>query len=337
MIFGLVLILLPAVFSAVSKCFQNQFIEEAFFKQNILGYLPLHEQMKLMLTCRDYYRLLEAEYDQVVKTVTKDTFSYVTAGEALKNDVIRLWKYFKLEMIHRQSNETFTLDTFLLTNEFVYRDTPDSPSFFQNAEVLNAIRSENIRIFDSAFEIIALKKDHPQYFVPHFPEISYILLKSVKNQVDSNEFKLLIENALLASNRFHKFLKFLVTEVFKIRRKNLIDKIATEYASIGIRHNYFVCDRISLIIFIYLQIEASLLTFTFSILAYFLQSYRFSGIEWAIFGISYLVIQSVFNYFMYGNYYDHFVEITSSEMQRLQNFCNAMRFLFRIKENGGTN
>lgn len=194
----------------------NKFHELEFIQHQFRAYLPLNERVKFMLTCRGYYKYLEAEYDSILQAIGIPN-SFKTANKALRADIIKIYKYFHLENEFRNVHEAFSIETLYKMIDGCY---------FKFPLIRSMITDENVDKFQS----ICVTKDlYPGYNRIkltagdiQLPEIFLLLLKSDPSQ---DKRDILINAACQAPFFNNEFFKHFALDVFKINRIDLYPKV----------------------------------------------------------------------------------------------------------------
>lgn len=210
--------LLPVAFAALLNPFDKlkEIENSESIQKRLLAFLPVKDQMKFMLTCRDFHKLLNQDYDHFIKVITESRMtSYEEAEEEMKSDIRKLWKYFKIEMESRQVDFPFSIEIF---------DNMISGIFFWSPNSKDAIQTDNLNAFCSIFGT-----DYTRYYCldrPLFPQIYLNLFKfpHADFEQDSREY-FLIMNACRAPFLFDSMFKHLALDVYKVPREYLCSKL----------------------------------------------------------------------------------------------------------------
>ena len=223
----MILALYFSLFNLVLCAASNQtnyfirFYENGLIQQFFLDFLPFNEQMKFKLTCRDFYTLhyTESELELLCKLIPGTHTSYKDASEALKSDIRKLLKYYKLEMACRKRDVEFTADNFcklihgyLFTSEMVRKAV-----YLDNLTDYKLYFGEDTFAFENAVS--------DAMNVPHFPQISLSIFKLAP--YDYKQHYRLMKNACLFPYIFNDFFKNLALEKFNAPRDVLIYRIRT--------------------------------------------------------------------------------------------------------------
>lgn len=306
MLLALCFLLLPIVFSAVLNPF-DRFMEPGFIQRNFLDYLPFHEQLKFMLTCRDYKGFLDVEYERLIKVIPNSHIS----KDSLKADIRKLYRYFKLEGEARKCHdEKFSLACFFQMIEGIY---------FTNPHVLSVIQKDNLDLFQSIFTIEYIA--YVQLDRPHFPQISLNLLKSLS---DPNQLALLIQNACVSPHQFDSFFKHLAVNIYAVKRHKLLNRIRKEYPrltfSIALDTYQYVLKNA----FSYLALESSIICLILLLLAN-----QFVPSAIGLHSNTILLLMSLQKCigFIYRMKYEGFAEYDHAAVRR---FCMICTFIQRI-------
>ena len=206
--------------------FSNQFVkfhDAVFIREHILSYLPINEQVKFMITCRDFSRLFDAEYENLFKSILGRNASYKDASDAMKADIKKLWRYFKMELHLRNTNFDFEPKYFYAMLDL---------EFFTNDLTKQAIVNDNLEDYK-----LYVDDEHDgsiRIDLPHFPQLS---LQLFKNEFDS-EFAesttlKIVKNALAFPHLFDDFFKYLAETIYKVDRTELVGKL-NEHVSGGL-------------------------------------------------------------------------------------------------------
>ena len=194
----------------------NKFHELEFIQHQFRAYLPLNERVKFMLTCRGYYKYLEAEYDSILQSIGIP-ISFKTANKALRADIIKIYKYFHLENELRNVHEAFSIDA-------LYKMI--AGSYFKYPLIRSMITKDNL---DKFHNICVTKDLYPGYdriiltaSDIQLPEIFLLLLKSNPSQKERDK---LVHAACQAPFFNNEFFKYFALEILKINRIDLFSKV----------------------------------------------------------------------------------------------------------------
>lgn len=207
--------LIPVAFSAVATNPFDLFKEPGIIQHYFLNYLPLHEQIKFMLTCRQNYQFLCRDYNQVVLELTG--LAYNDVNDDLKTEIRKLWRFFTLEMQYRNSNRRFSLSDFY---------GMISGPYFTNDKLRHSIFHDNL----CEYRLLYAKKissEFAQYDRPHFPKLSLILLEAGPSP---SQLRGLVLNACKSPHFFDAFFKHLAMKIYKVSRDKLEKRINREYS-----------------------------------------------------------------------------------------------------------
>ena len=207
-----------------------------------------------MLTCREYYSYLESDYNDIIELFTHFKNLYSISSKALKADVVKLYKYFQLEMIYRGTTEPFTIPLFYHMIEYSFSNPHQR--FFKNLFIFRQMEQDNYCDHENKFP---LTLNDYSYNVPHFPELSLILLKSTN---DMFERRILIGNALYAPYLFNEFFKYLAHEVYNVNRDELFESIKNEYPEFASNVSLIGHHQASKSVFCYFSTEHLLISLT---------------------------------------------------------------------------
>ena len=220
MIFALFfyLFLLPVAFAAMLNPFDKlkEIENSESIQRRLLDFLPAKDQMKFMLTCHDFYHLLQKDYDHFLKVVTESRItSYEEAEEEMKSDIRKLWRYFKIEMESRQHDFPFSIDVF---------DNMITGMFFWSPNSKDAIQTDNHNSFYSIFG--TEYKGYYSLDKPLFPQIYLHLIKFPYDDYEQGVREdFLISNACKAPFLFDSMFKHLALDVYKVPRLDLGSKL----------------------------------------------------------------------------------------------------------------
>ena len=195
-----------------------KFHDLAFVKENILDYLPIKEQFMFMCTSTNYYRFLEILYDQTVKSFLGRKGSYNNASDALKADIIKLWKYFRIEL-SSQNNSRTKFEAAEIFYDLINSKRNNSKELFK------AISDDNYENYKNYYGG-SLGGGIGLFSYPYFPQLSLILLKTNPKNIERCA---LIKNACYMPFLFKDFLKYLTRDVYGIKRKDLCEKLKNDY------------------------------------------------------------------------------------------------------------
>ena len=196
----------------------NQFVkfhDALFIREHILSYLPIDEQVKFMITCRDFSHLFDAEYENLFKSILGRNASYKDASDAMKADIKKLWKYFKMELHLRNTNFDFEPKHFYTMLDL---------EFFTNDLTKQAIVNDNLE--DYKLYIGDENDGSIRIDLPHFPQLSLQLFKNEFQSEFSESTPLkIIKNALDFPHLFDDFFKYLAEDVYNVDRTELVSKL----------------------------------------------------------------------------------------------------------------
>ena len=200
----------------------NQFVkfhDALFIREHILSYLPINEQVQFMITCRDFSRLFDAEYENLFKSVLGRNASYKDASDAMKADIKKLWKYVRIEL----SGQTNSRTKFEAAGLFY--DLIDSKRN-NSLELFKAFIDDNYDNYKNYYGS-SLGGGIGLFSYPYFSQLSLILLKS---NPEITERCALIKNACYMPFLFKDFFKYLTKYVYGIKRKDLCEKLKNDYS-----------------------------------------------------------------------------------------------------------
>ena len=196
----------------------NQFVkfhDVVFIREHFLSYLPINEQVKFMITCRDFCLLFDAEYENLFKSILGRNASYKDASDAMKADIKKLWKYFKMELYLRNTNADFEPKYFYAMLDL---------EFFTNNLTKQAIVSDNLE--DFKLYIGDNYDGSIRIDLPHFPQLSLHLFKNeFKSEFSESTSLKIIKNALAFPHLFDDLFKYLAENIYKVDRSELIGKL----------------------------------------------------------------------------------------------------------------
>lgn len=215
-------LLIPTVLSSSNNIFLFYINDSVFIKNQVLGFLPFKDQINFMLTCRTFYHLLDKELEELLKILSGNALYYSISPHELKMDIRRLYFYYKLERQFGLKDQ-FSLETF-----YKIIEAPSS-YFTSNKDVIKLVEHYNEYLYEKSF-----RNFYPFIYqecknIPHFPELSLILLKS---KPDREKLLILLQNAIVSPFLFNNFFKYLVQEVFHIERNLLVIKLKDEFLEI---------------------------------------------------------------------------------------------------------
>ena len=180
-------VLLPLGLSAVlpKSNLDPKPVSSCTFARRLLNFLPMSVPTNSPKHCNHLYDFFAPELDSIFEILTglEGSPSYKKSSDELQTEIRKVYKYFKLEMNYRGSNEPFTLDSFFLMIQ--NRTGPDSTGkYFSNPKVANSYKKDNIeachRLFPEYSE--AAQEESTDFGIfPHFPQLSLILFKRLSS------------------------------------------------------------------------------------------------------------------------------------------------------------